>query len=567
MVSKFLKLLNRDVTTMNQAAFVLAAFSILSQIFGLLRDRLLASNVGPSIDLDVYYAAFRIPDFIYNSFGILFSVTVLIPFISQFLEEEKSGKKTEALKKFLNSIFTVFAVGMTLLALTVFILMPWLTILTAPGFDSLARDDLVLFSRVLLLSPILFGLSSLLSSFAQVHKKFFSFAIAPIFYNIGILIGIIFLRPMWGMLGVVIGVVFGAMMHFLVQLPTLINLKRIPSFDRKIDWPLVKRVMALSLPRTLSSSLTSITFVIIGAIASLMSAGSISIFQLSYNIENTPLLIIGVSYAVAAFPTMARLFNEGNKKELLGVLYSATRNILFLAVPASLLIIVLRAHIVRLLLGAGVFSWNDTRLVAASVALFSISVAAQCMVLLMIRAYYVVGDTKNPLKINGLSVAITLGAVGVLIYFYTKFEMFRHFLESLMRIDGVDGGMVIILPLAFSIGQIANAIMLWRYFHKKLPGTKSENQNFGQNIYYILSAGIIGAAASYVVLQVTGPGVDQNHFVGILIQALISTIVGLAMYAIVLKALRNEDINLFIATLRSKFWKEKPVVVPQQPDL
>ncbi len=567
MVPRFLKILNRDVTTMNQAAFVLAVFSILSQIFGLMRDHLLASRIGPSNALDIYYAAFRIPDFIYNSFGILFSVTVLIPFITQYLEEEKISGNSIALKKFLNSVFTVFSFGMVTLSAILLVLMPYLTRLTAPGFDAVSQAQLVEYSRILLISPFLFGLSSLLSSFAQVQKKFFSFAIAPLFYNLGILIGILFFRPQLGMVGVVYGVVLGALLHFLIQIPTLVSLKKIPKFDLNIDWQIIKRVMTLSLPRTLGSSLTNITFVIISAIASLMAAGSISVFQFSYNIENTPLLIIGVSYAVAAFPTMARLFSEDNKKELIQVLYSAARNILFLAIPASLLIIVLRAHIVRLLLGAGVFSWNDTRLVAASVALFSVSVAAQCMVLLMVRAYYAVGDTKNPLKINGIAVLTTLISIAGLLLLYRDVPMFKYFLDSLMRIDGVDGGMVIILPLGFSIGQIINAAMLWSNFHKKFPGTRAENQNLSKNIYHIISASIIGAASAYGILQVAGPGVDQNHFTGVMIQAFISGVVGLAMYGIILKALRNEDINLFIATLRSKFWKEKPVVVPQQPDL
>ena len=107
MMSRLLNLLNRDVTSMNQAAFVLGAFSLLSQIFGLVRDRMLASLVGPSASLDVYYAAFRIPDFIYNSIAVLFSVTVIIPFITkQFYSEDKTK-----IQLFFNSVFTVYVLG------------------------------------------------------------------------------------------------------------------------------------------------------------------------------------------------------------------------------------------------------------------------------------------------------------------------------------------------------------------------------------------------------------------------------------------------------------------------
>lgn len=567
MVSKVFKFLNRDVITMNQAALVLAVFSFLSQVFGLLRDHLLASLIGPSTNLDIYYAAFRIPDFIYNSFGCLFSVTVLIPFIAQYMEEEKKDGHSNGFKKFLDSIFSVYMIGMTAVSLILIILMPYLTRLTAPGFGGLEHSQLVLYSRIMLISPFLFGLSSLLSSFAQVQKKFFSFAIAPLFYNLGILLGIIALRPFLGMLGVVLGVAIGAVLYFIVQLPTLVSLGKIPKLDLNIDWSTIKRVMTLSLPRTLGSSLTNITFIVISAMASLLAAGSISIFQFSYNIENTPLLIIGVSYAVAAFPTMTKLYAAGDKKELLDVLYRTTRNIFFLCIPASLLIIVLRAHVVRLLLGAGAFSWNDTRLVAASVGLFAISIAAQCMVLLLVRAFFAIGDTKSPLVINIWSVAVTIASSLGFLLLYRDAVFFHNFLDSLLRIDDTSGSTVIMLPLGFSVGQIVNAIALWLRFNKKFRGIKTENRALSRALVHMTAAGIIAAAAAYGSLALASTGVDQSHFVGILAQAIIAATIGAAMYGIVLRALRNEDINLFIETAKSRFWKRRPLVVQEQQEL
>lgn len=567
MVSKIIKFLNRDLFTMNQAALVLAVFSFLSQIFGLLRDHLLASLVGPSANLDVYYAAFRVPDFIYNSFGVLFSVTVLIPFIAQYIQEEKETGNNHGFKKFLNSIFSVYMIGMVLLSLLLIIVMPLLTRIIAPGFNPAAHAQLVLYARIMLVSPFLFGLASLLSSFSQVQKKFFAFAIAPLMYNIGILLGIIFLRPFLGILGVVLGVAIGAVMYFGVQIPTLIKLGKIPRFDLNIDWSIIKRVMTLSLPRTLGSSLSNITFIIIGAMASLLAAGSISIFQFSYNIENTPLLIIGVSYAVAAFPTMTRMYAAGDKKELLNVLYRTTRNIFFMCVPASLLIIVLRANVVRILLGAGAFSWNDTRLVAASVALFSVSIAAQCMVLLIVRAFFAIGDTKTPLIINIWAVIATIGSAIGLLFLYKDNIFFNNFLNSLMRIDGTTGAAVILLPLGFSVGQIINACALWFSFNKKIPATKTETRLLSRTLAHMIAAGIISATAAYATLSLAANGVDQTSFVGVFMQAVIAGSIGLAVYAIVLLALRNEDILLFAQTAKSRFWKRRPLVVQGQQDL
>jgi putative peptidoglycan lipid II flippase len=567
MVSKIIKFLNRDLFTMNQAALVLAVFSFLSQVFGLLRDHLLASLVGPSMNLDTYYAAFRIPDLFYNSFGMLFSVTVLIPFIAQYVEQEKTDGHNGAFKRFLNSIFSVYMIGMTVFSLLLIALMPWLARLIAPGFNTIEHIHLVQYARIMLISPFLFGLASLLSSFSQVQKKFFAFAIAPLFYNFGILLGILCLRPFFGMLGVVLGVAIGAVLYFGVQVPTLVKLGKIPRFKLDIDWTTIKRVMTLSLPRTLSSSLNYITFIIIGAMASLLAAGSISIFQFSYNIENTPLLIIGISYAVAAFPTMTRMYAAGEKKELVAVLYRTTRNIFFMCVPASLLMIVLRANIVRLLLGAGVFSWNDTRLVAASVALFSISIVAQCMELLLVRAFFAIGDTKTSLMINIWSTLVTIGSVVGLLFVYHDSVLFRTFLDTLMRIDGTTGASVILLPLGYSIGEIINAFALWFAFKKKIPITKTESRTLARNVWHMIGAGIISAGAAYGMLVVIGGNVLETHFIEVLVQAIIASAVGVAMYGIVLKALRNEDIALFIETAQSRFWKRRPLIVQEQQEL
>jgi putative peptidoglycan lipid II flippase len=565
MVSKFFSFLSRSVVSMNQAALVLAVFSVLSQLFGLLRDRLLATMVGPSASLDVYYAAFRIPDFVYNSFGIVFSVTVLIPFITECLKNDESNGST-TLKKFLNNTFTVYVYGMAAILVVLFFLMPWLTHITAPGFNELQREQLVLFSRVMLVSPFLFGLSSLLSSFAQVQKKFVAFAIAPLFYNLGILAGILVLLPMFGMFGVVLGVVSGALLHFLIQLPTLASLHKLPRFVRVIDWKEIMRVIKMSIPRTIGASLTNITFLALTALASLLASGSISVFQFAYNIENTPLLIFGVSYAVAAFPTMTKHFMAGERHELFAVLYRATRTIFFLTMPIALMMIVLRAHIVRILLGAGQFSWNDTRLVAAAVALFCVSVTAQSMVLLLVRAFFAVGNTKTPLRINVWAVCGTILSAGVLAYAYHHSRFFADFIDSLLRLDGVGGGSVVLLSLAFSIGQIGNAMALWTAFHKHMEKPKQESAKLKRTLSHMIAASIIAAAIAYAVLHMIGGSVDQTTFFGIFMQGTIACVFGFAMYGIVLFALRNEDILDFLRTIRSKFWKTRPLV-PQQQDL
>ncbi len=561
MVSKLIKLLNKDITSMNQAALVLAVFSVLSQLIGLFRDRFLASTIGPSASLDVYYAAFRTPDFIYNAIASLFSVTVLIPFITANIKKNDDSQT----KKFSDSLITVYLLGMVIVSTIAFIFMPFISKMVSPGFSIEQNSNLILYTRIMLLSPFLFGLSSLFSAFTQVKQKFLSFAIAPLLYNIGIVIGILFLYPRLGILGVILGVIIGALFHALIQLPSLLSVSRFPTLTRKIDWKMIAQVIKQSFPRTLGLSITNIIFISMSAIASMLVAGSISVFQLSYNIQTTPLMIIGISYAVAAFPTLTKLFEEDKKEEFISLIHRATRNILFLSIPAALFFIVLRAQIVRILLGAGVFSWNDTRLVAGALALFSISVTAQSMILLLVRGFYAQGNTKTPLKINIVGLLVTVFATTGLLVLFNWSPLFEQFIVSLLRVDGVVGVSVLLLPLGFSIGQITNAILLWVYFHKKQQRSFKEH-DIKKTLFHTAGAGIISATGVYMLLSFIGTGVDQAKFMGILLQGVIAGAFGILVYGAILIALKNEDIWLFIETVKSKFWKQK-VIVPEQADL
>lgn len=561
MVSKFLKFLNKDITSMNQAALVLAIFSVLSQVIGLFRDRFLASVVGPSSSLDVYYAAFRVPDFLYNALASLFSVTVLIPFITSHI---KKGDQKET-DRFSNSLFSAYFIGMISISTVVFVLMPFLSHLISPGFSIAQHKELVLFTRIMLLSPILFGLSSLFSAFTQVRQKFLSFAIAPLLYNSGIVLGIIFLYPKLGILGIIFGVIFGASLHVLIQVPSLLSVSSFPRFTRNINWKMIRDVVKQSLPRTLGLSVTNLIFLAMSAIASLLVAGSISVFQLSYNIQTTPLMIVGISYAVAAFPTLTRLFAEEKREEFLFLVHRATRNILFFAIPCTLFFIVLRAQIVRVLLGGGVFSWNDTRLVAGALALFSISIAAQSMVLLLVRGFYAQGNTKTPVKINIVGLFVTVFSTSALLALFKFSPFFQEFIVTILRVDGVKGVSVLLLPLGFSIGQITNAILLWRYFHKSYSDIKRKH-DIKKTLLHTISASIIAATGIYLLLSVISVGVDQARFLGVFIQGLIAGLFGILIYSMILIALKNEDIWLFINIVKSKFWKQK-VIVPEQVDL
>lgn len=556
MVKRIFKIFYREFTGMHEAAYLLGTFAILSQVLGLIRDRLLAHSFGASALLDVYYAAFRIPDFLFVSVASFASATVLVPFFLEKLNAE-DGKA----KKFLNDVFTVFFSAILVAALIAFIFIPELSYLVAPGFSEIDREALIFLSRLLLVSPILLGLSNLLGSVTQSFNKFFVFALSPVLYNLGIIIGIVILYPIFGLMGIILGVLLGAFFHLAVQIPVVIREGFVPKFSFSIDFPSIKKVLTLSLPRTFALSVGHISILALISLASLISAGSISIFQLSFNLQSVPLSIIGVSYSVAAFPTLSRLFSSGEKQKFFDHLANAARHIIFWSMPVIFLFVVLRAQIVRVILGSGAFNWDDTRLTAAALALFTISLVAQSIVLLFTRGYYAAGNTKRPLFINTLSSVFVIIAAFFLLRAFAGAPIFRTTMEHLLKIENIAGTGVIMLPLAFTLGMILNAALLWIFFQRDFGNFARE---ISQSFFHSLSASFIMGFVAYEFLAVFSRVFDLNTFLGIFFQGFLSGIFGIAAGVFVLHLLKNREFETVRRALAKKFWRAHPVVPGQE---
>src|SRR3989344_1236818 len=306
--SFFLAVVGLEVRGMHQAAYVLAGFALLSQLLALLRDRLLASSFGASETLDLYYAAFRLPDLLFVGVASLLSIYALLPVLSK-IELESPGHVIS----FLRRLLLAFFVGMGLICAIVFIFVPDMVRFIAPG---LAGDEtLIMLTRILLLQPILLGASNLLANLTQLKHRFVLYSISPLLYNLGIIGGIVFLYPYFGLTGLAWGVIAGAALHLFVQVP-FFTLERTGG---ERPWRKVvvyaRETLALSVPRTAALAARKISLLVAVALASLFPEGSIAIFTFAWNLQAVPLTIIGVSYSVAAFPTLARFFAGNNRAE------------------------------------------------------------------------------------------------------------------------------------------------------------------------------------------------------------------------------------------------------------
>jgi len=558
MVKKVFNILSKEFSGLHQAAFLLGSFALLSQILALVRDRIFAHEFGASTTLDIYYAAFRIPDLVFAGVASLVSVTVLIPFLIKKIK----GDSKEA-QKFLSDIFTSFLSFITVVSIILFFFIPWLSGVLFPGFSLEEQSSLVALTRVLLLSPIILGLSNLFGSVTQTFRRFFVYALSPLFYNIGIILGIIFLYPIFGILGLGYGVVLGAILHLLIQLPFVAQQKLLPKFSLSVDMETVKRVATLSLPRTIGLSANHIALLMLVSFASLMKEGSIAIFNLSFNLQSVPLSIIGVSYSVAAFPTLARLFSGNEMEKFMKNIITAMRHILFWSIPILALFIVLRAQIVRTILGSGEFGWSDTMLTAAALALFAVSLVAQALVLLLVRGYYAAGNTRKPLFVNVFSSVGILVFAYMLIQFFEYSAFFRDFIEALLRVGGLEGTVVLMLPLAYSLGMFINAGLLLFLFKKdfgKLPAPVE--LTFRHSFYGAVTMGFV----AYQFLQIFDNVFNLDTFWGIFSQGFFSGILGIIAGVIMLRVLGNKEVMEITRAMHTKFWKARPVA-PETEEL
>lgn len=562
MVNRIITFLNKEFRGVNEAALLLGGFAFLSQLLGLVRDRALAHIVGAGPMLDIYYAAFRVPDFLYISIASLASITVLMPFLVEKMNSEKDN--LDKSRNFMNNVFSAYIIFMIIASVVIAIFMPMIVSYIAPGFSATQIKLLITTSRIMLLSPIFIGLSNLIGTITQLFRNFLVFSLSPIFYNLGILVGVILLYPRLGIYGLAIGVIFGALMHFLIQVPVVVKHRFFPRFTIDIKWKEILRVVKLSAPRTLALSCNSLAFIFLIAMASTLKSGSISLFTFAYNLQSVPVGIIGISYSVAAFPILVKSFSMKDMDNFLSQIIVAAKQIIFWSLPVATLLIVLRAQIVRVILGSGTFSWFDTRLTAASISLFVVSLVTQGLVLLLVRGYYAAGNTKKPLVINVFSSVMVIVLANVFIYIFKNFPAILLKLDVLLRVKDVPGTTMLALPLAYASGSLINFFLIWIMFKKDF--IKNKKLGLTQTFTQSLIGGVVMGLVAYIFLGIFDGVFNINTGVGIFLQGFLSGILGIISGIFVLAILKNKEMSDLIHALKNKFWRNR-VIAPEQGEL
>lgn len=526
------RLFNGEINGITAAALLLAGSSLISRFLGILRDRILAGQFGAGDSLDVYYAAFRVPDLIFNllvlgalSAGFIPVFTSLIKSPLQKIKDAFGGERRQAWELASNLLNILGATFLVLCGLGV-IFAPRIMRLITPGFDlektALAAD----LTRIMFLSPIFLGVSAIFGGVLQSFKRFFVYSLSPIFYNIGIIIGALYLTPLQGIRGLAWGVVLGALLHLLVQLPALLSLgfKYRPVFNFKDKN--IRAIGAMMLPRTMSLAVTQINLLVTTGFASVLASGSLAVFNLANNLQSFAVGIFGVSFAIAAFPAMVQLAGQNDK---LAAGFSATaRKILFFIIISTVLLITLRAQIIRVVLGSGQFGWQDTILTANALGIFAVSLFAQAVIPLQARVFYARRDSLTPFFIG---------------IFTSALNVFLAWL--LARPFGVAG-----LAAAFSASSIVYFVLLWIFLRLTVGGL--DEKSVFLSIAKFCLAGLAAALTIQAIKYPAAMFVNMNKAWGVFTQGALAGLAGLAVYFLVCFLLKSEELFSFMEIIRRR---------------
>ncbi len=552
----FARLLNSQAKTITFAAAVLGFSVLISRILGLVRDRLLASTFGAGEELDIYFAAFRIPDFVYGILIMGGISAVFLPVFSEYFEKKDiNGEKGTDIWKFTNNLLNCFLVLLIVLCSLLAIFTPWLVDLIAPGFSAASKAMTINLTRIMFLSPIFFGLSGIFSGILHYFDRFFAYSLAPIIYNLGIIFGIIFLVPHFGLYGLAYGVILGSFLHLIVQLPSArkSGYRYLPLLNFK-NFGLTK-IFKLMVPRTIGAAAYHLNLIVITAIASTLTVGSIAIFNFANNLQYFPIGLVGVSFSIAAFPALSKNWACGAKDKFLTIFSSTFRQIIFLVLPISFLMFILRAQIVRLILGAGQFGWLETRLTAASLGLFSIGIFASALVPFLARVFYSFQNTRTPVLIGLASMALNLSLCFLFVYVLQNSAGLQQIMADFLKLHSIRDFSVLGLPLALSIAAIFQMSLLLIFLRKKLKGFQA--REILKSFVIILLSSLVMALVAYLFLLIGAELVNTRTTLGIFLQTLLSFLSAAIAYLLTSHFLKSPEINLVFTSLGRQFFRKK----------
>ncbi|OIP80286.1 murein biosynthesis integral membrane protein MurJ [Candidatus Peregrinibacteria bacterium CG2_30_44_17] len=381
----------------------------MSYFFGLLRDKIFAYRFGAGSVLDVYNASFTIPDLF---LAVFVTGAILAAFVPIFTElDEKSLKKSNV---YMNQILS-YGVGVLVVASVLFaISLPWIVDFLVPGFDAEQKAQYILLTRMMLISPILFTISNTFGAVLISIRGFLWYGLAPVFYNIGIIFGVLVLVPNFGIAGLVCGTLIGVFLHILVRLiPTYkygLRFRMNFSIDENL-----KETFRLMLPKMAQLAAWQLLLIWFVRLASDLPEGSVTIYSFSRNFQSVPVSLIGIAIALAAFSKLSHLAADGEMAEFKKVTTTKGFRIVVATGVSAIGLAIAAPYIIRLLLGGGAFDDTAVALTASMLMIYCISIPLESLMHLLARAHYALKNTLRPSLIHITSILVIVGSSQLLV--------------------------------------------------------------------------------------------------------------------------------------------------------
>lgn len=504
---KGLTLLLRRQTNILSAAFIIMGTVVFSQLLGLIRSRLLVGIFGASNTLGIYLASTRLPEFLFQLVIAGALSTAFIPVFSEFIER---GQEEKA-HRMASSLLVISLVIFSLLSLVLFLFAPFFLGIMNLGVG-FSRTDMALMAnlmRIIIVGQLFFIVGTFFTALLQSYNHFFIPGIASALYNMGIIIGILILHSFVGIYAAAYGVVLGALTFLLVQLPMVrrMGFRFRPSL--LLSTPGVLTVYRLMWPRTLALGIVQLSSIAIVALVSFLPAPgrNFVIFDYAQTLAFAPIVLFGQTIAQAAFPVLAR--ERERLSEFKTTFATSFTQMLYLVLPVSVLFLVLRIPLVRLVYGAAQFDWEATVLTGRTLAFFSLSIFAQALTALVARGFYALHDTKTPLVVSSIASGIMLGLGGFFVISY------RQGVES--------------LAIAYSLSTIVNFLISVVILDRKVGGFPKGA--LFSSVAKIFLATFFTGFALYIPIKLLDQLVfDTTRTVNLIILTGISSFAGLSLY-------------------------------------
>lgn len=526
MVNTFLregqKLVEKQQNSILSAALVITIASLLSAVLGFVRERVLISyffNTNPE-GLDAFRIASRLPELAFQLLVIGALSAAFIPVFSKYLRKDEK-EAYEISSSIINLVLLLFGV---ISVVIFFNAERFISLITSVQFSTSQIALAANLTRVMLVAQFFFAISNFLTGMIQSHQRFLIPALAPLAHNVGIIAGIVLFMPYFGIYAAAFGIVLGSFLHLIFQIPLARKLGFSYKWTLQLKSPGIKEMMRLIPPRTLTISINQLEYFATGFFATAMTAGSLTLFEIAQRLMSAPIRIFAVPIGQASLPFLAKESVDQKMGEFKTMIVKSLHKILYLTLPASVLLLILRIPLVRILYGAKTFPWEATLLTGKAVAILSLSIFAQSAHHIISRSFYALEDTKTPFRLASLSMAVNIS-----IAYITTF---------VLKLD------IVGIAWALTISSIFHFITLLFALSKKVGGF--DTKSFLEPIAKMGVASLITGLFLWIPMQLLDQFVlDTTRVIPLLILTGVVIIIGFTVYIILSKVMSIDELSEF----------------------